>query len=70
MIRRILDLLHRLDHVETAAALLAQRFRAEQAEDARIGRIPGLPRRNLNPPFRQPRPRKTFFHARALDLSG
>jgi hypothetical protein len=43
LIRRVCDLLHRLDHAEAAAMRLVRRIKAALAETARIGRIAGLP---------------------------
>jgi hypothetical protein len=66
MIRRVCDLLHRLDHVEAAAVRLARRMKAVQAETQRIGRIAGLPMDAPAAPFGA----LARTRLRALDLSG
>lgn len=70
MIRRVLDLLHRLDHVEASAARLARRFRRDATEAARIGHIAGLPRLKPRPVVRPLATAPAIPHPRALDLSG
>jgi hypothetical protein len=70
MIRRVGDLLHRLDHLEAAAARLARRMMAVRTETQRIGRIAGVPTDAPLAPAATPFIARACARRRALEFSG